>query len=262
MESINAKIVYVTPDMASTWLARNLNNRPVSEAHVQVLTGRMRRNEWKLNGEAIKFTPDGYLLDGQHRLHAISRSGVTVPLLVVEGVYRETFDTMDQGKSRSAADVLAVKGEANASHLATACRLAMLIMDNPAAPNFSQSFSPIQIEKFIKVYPEIRSGLKVAQFLRKISEPGTVIAMHFLFWQKDREKAALFFQRLYDGAGLSVGHPILTLRDRLISNKASQAKLSRQVLVAYYIKAWNAFRLGKDMKITRLASDEAFPIVL
>lgn len=64
MESINAKIVYVTPDMASTWLARNLNNRPVSEAHVQVLTGRMRRNEWKLNGEAIKFTPDGYLLDG------------------------------------------------------------------------------------------------------------------------------------------------------------------------------------------------------
>ncbi len=262
MENINAKLVHVSPAMAEAWLTKNLNNRPVSEAHVQVLAGRMRRNEWKLNGEAVKFTPDGYLLDGQHRLHAISRSGVPVTLLVVEGVYRETFDTMDQGKTRSAADVLSVRGEANASHLATACRLAMLIMDNPTAPNFSQGFSPIQIEKFIGVYPEIREGFKVSNLVRKISEPGTVIAMYFLFWQKDREKAPVFFQRLYDGAGLGAGHPVLTLRDRLISNKAAQAKLSRQVLVAYYIKAWNAFRLGRDMKITRLASDESFPVVL
>ena len=39
-KSTKQKLVHVSPAMAEAWLTKNLNNRPVSEAHVQVLAGR------------------------------------------------------------------------------------------------------------------------------------------------------------------------------------------------------------------------------
>ena len=59
----------ITPAQAKKLLERNTNNRPVSKPHVKFLCGVIRRGEWKLNGDAIRFNSER-LVDGQHRLAA------------------------------------------------------------------------------------------------------------------------------------------------------------------------------------------------
>lgn len=70
----------------------------------------MAQKAWKMNGEAIKFSNTGRLLDGQHRLLACVESGCSVRTLVIRGLPEDTQETMDAGKSRTMANVLELKG--------------------------------------------------------------------------------------------------------------------------------------------------------
>lgn len=255
-------VVMINPEMAARYLKRNLNNRPLSIAWANELSRRIKRNEWKLNGEAIKFSSDDYLLDGQHRLQAIIISGVSVPVLVIRGVDRLSFDTMDQGKSRGAADILAINGEKNASVVAAAAKIVFLFKENKEAPVFNNRVTPIQIEKTLVLYPEIRQSASIAEKTNKILLPSVAAGLWVLFWQKDRELANEFFARLDDGAGLTKHHPIKTLRDRLIINSASIMRLRQKELCAFVIKAWNAVRVGKEMRICKFSEDEKFPEIV
>src|SRR6185503_17546608 len=71
----------------------------------------MRRGEWMVTHQGIAFDTRGVLVDGQHRLAAIIEADVPVELTVFTDVGEGTFDVLDIGKRRSAADVLAIEGE-------------------------------------------------------------------------------------------------------------------------------------------------------
>ena len=73
-EKITAKVETITPDIAKTMLGENVNNRRISHDNVNMFAREMRNGEWRFNGEAIKFSKDGRLLDGQHRLLAARRA--------------------------------------------------------------------------------------------------------------------------------------------------------------------------------------------
>lgn len=112
----------ITPEIASSWLIKNSNNRPLSSYWVDTLVSAMKKGEWKYNAEAIKFDEDGNLLDGQHRLTAIVKSGVSIQALVVYGLAPEVFITLDQGRKRTTRDDLAMNGVHNTSNIAAALR--------------------------------------------------------------------------------------------------------------------------------------------
>jgi hypothetical protein len=80
---------------------------------------RWQRGEWDLNGQTIKVSVDGALLDGQHRLEAVVHSGVTISSVVVRGLSPAARDTIDTGRRRRLADVLAIEGYPDAIALAT-----------------------------------------------------------------------------------------------------------------------------------------------
>ena len=46
----------------------------------------MQDGKWRLNGKTICFDSTGRLLNGQHRLSAVVRSGVTLTTVVVRGL--------------------------------------------------------------------------------------------------------------------------------------------------------------------------------
>jgi len=189
-------------------------------------------------------------------------SGVSSQMLVIRGVDSKSFDTMDQGKSRCAADILAIKGEKNATILASAAKLIFILKEYKPKPDFSERVTPIQIEKILALYPEIRESALVAKKVDKILTTSVAAGLWVLFWRKDRELANEFFERLQDGAGLSKNNPIKTLRDRLIINSASNPKLRQKHICVFVIRAWNAVRSGRDMKICRYAEDEIFPEII
>jgi len=96
----------VSPALAAKILANNPSNRPVRNSHVEYLAGAMRRGEWIPNHQAIAISPHGVLLDGQHRLHGVVRSGVAVMMVIMRNVPEETFASTDQNIPRTKADVL------------------------------------------------------------------------------------------------------------------------------------------------------------
>lgn len=108
-----ADVVWVTPEMAEQWLEMNEHNRNVRNAAVNGWAVDMSLDEWKLNGETIKFTRSGLLIDGQHRVMAIIASGNTVQSFIAMGLDEDAQDTVDIGISRPLHDILKLRGEKN-----------------------------------------------------------------------------------------------------------------------------------------------------
>ena len=100
----------ITPAMAKAMLDESQNlgasNRRVSQQHVDLYAEEMRHGRWKLNGVAIKLDEQGAILDGQHRLQACVAAGIPFQTIVMSGVPRDTFDTLDCGRARTTSQVL------------------------------------------------------------------------------------------------------------------------------------------------------------
>lgn len=125
---MEAKFVSITPKMAKQFLAKNTNNyRKMSEHTVKAYQAEMESGNWKENGDSIKFNESGFLVDGQHRLTAIVRSGCTIPMLVVTGI-SDQVNTYDIGKGRTATDIAIADGlEAGAANNVTVGSVALLL---------------------------------------------------------------------------------------------------------------------------------------
>jgi len=76
----------VTPEKAAVYLEKNKVNRDIRKVHVAEIADLINREKWQLNHQGIAFNKNGDLLDGQHRLLAIIKSGKTVPLRITRNL--------------------------------------------------------------------------------------------------------------------------------------------------------------------------------
>ena len=105
-------ILNVTPVMASEFLENNKSNRKINKLQLDMLIRSINEGKWRLTHQGIAFYKDGELADGQHRLHAILRTGVSLRMPVFTGIERDT-DTIlaiDCGKGRSVIDSASISG--------------------------------------------------------------------------------------------------------------------------------------------------------
>lgn len=139
------KEINVTPDMAREWLGKNAVNRNLSMRQVKKFVSDMKAGEWRnTHQNAIAFYEDGNLADGQHRLMAIEASGLTVRMMVAEGLTRKDGGMIDQGRTRSVADALKIggmlKSEKNTSY---AVAIVKLIRSAEVDSNRTMSISEV-----------------------------------------------------------------------------------------------------------------------
>ena len=112
----------ITPAKAADMLDANITNRPLAKSTVRAFAEAMERGDWLVTHQGIAFDSDGVLVDGQHRLAAIIEADVPVDMTVFTDVEPDTFDVLDTGKRRTAADVLAIEGEKSTTLLAAMVR--------------------------------------------------------------------------------------------------------------------------------------------
>lgn len=75
------------PSVAKQWLDEHQRkNRNVSGNVVSRYARTMEGGDWLLNGEAIVFSTNGTMMNGQHRLNACIASREPLKILVVVGV--------------------------------------------------------------------------------------------------------------------------------------------------------------------------------
>lgn len=107
---LQSRVERITPDIAREYLNRNTSNRCVTQSMVNFYAREMQCGRWQFNGDSIRFDSNGNLIDGQHRLLAIIKSGVSLDMLVISGLDSKSFLTIDQGKKRSVGDCFSISG--------------------------------------------------------------------------------------------------------------------------------------------------------
>jgi hypothetical protein len=100
---LEAAIVDVTPEIAEEWLTKNHpSNRKIAKGQVEAFAHDMSTGNWKLTHQAIAFDITGQLIDGQHRLMAISKvQNGPIPMLIVRNREGAFDDPLDRGRPRT-----------------------------------------------------------------------------------------------------------------------------------------------------------------
>jgi hypothetical protein len=261
---VHIEIVDMTPELAAQLLKSNVKNRNLNAKTVAAYARAMGRGDWMSNGEAFKVARDGTVLDGQHRAAAVVASGVTLEkALLVTDLDPASQDTMDSGRKRTTADALSIHGMGNANVLSAVARRAWMWdrgnykFVNTEIPTTSEVMETI--DKYPSLERSAEIGTRTNNSYRPAGATATGVA-HHLFHQLDEGTAAEFFAQLGTGAGLDDGHPVLTLRNRLVRDKVAGKVLTTPLALAYFIRSWNAVREYRTLAVIVHTAAEPMPM--
>jgi hypothetical protein len=281
------EIETITPKRARDYLATRTANRNVSDGRVLEYAIAMEQGSWTLNGETIKFDADGHLFDGQHRLLACDLAGVSFDTYVVRGVKdARAMATVDTGKARSHTDVWVIAGHGSAALTSSIAMLVLLHEQKRVnwsgfvhrrlprssevakkAKNIAHASSYVSKEELLGFgEAHIDQLARAAHFVgaspvRKVISPQAAGGLYYFAESKDPVAIGQFLNDVGTGVGLAAGDPALVLREHMAARTRSGAKLHRGYAFGMLIKAWNARRGGRRIKVLRVGEGEDFPRV-
>jgi len=255
--------VRVSPELAKELLKRNIANRNVKRRTIQLYVQQMKANQWKFNGDTIKISKTGKLLDGQHRLISIEESKTTQTYNIQLGLEDETFDVMDVGKQRSASDTLQVAGYKTASILAAAIKIVYKYDTNKLKDDRNLAtkdrLTNHQVKDWLETHKEdlmVKCSEKAYKYVKHANflNSGTYCAFEYMFARKNESQAQEFMRLLSTGEDISSSKnsSVYLLRQKLINMRGEVVDLTLKH--ALLIKAWNLFR--EDKKVARLSWNE------
>lgn len=252
--------VTITPDVAVAMLKGNTKNRPLRMSHVKHLARLMSEGKWLENGDTICVNGT-VLIDGQHRLEAIKMSGVSLKCIVVSDLSSQAFTTKDTGSRRGAGDMFYVAGRTDVNNLASATLyvhnyLKYGTMSKSTAN--AKKLSPAEVLAFESKHQGIRNAMHGVSNKSRLAPYALLAAMFYLFSQKDMDAAATFMKGLTTGDGIKRGDPVYFLRERLIRNATSTAKLNTLTIAAFIVKAWNATRTATPLAAFKYTSSKEY----
>lgn len=250
----------ITPEDAKTLLLLNTNNRPLIDSYVDKLAKDMTEGRWIQNGDTIRISNTGVLLDGQHRLAAIVKSGVDQTYLVASDLANDAFAVTDNGKPRTTGHVLAHEGIPHYNAVAAASMLAAC-WEKHGDPAPSPHKRPSRTELMGWIYAndsiiESVGCVSRKKWCRRFIGQGASGFCLWAFRLDDQDKSDDFFSALDEGSYLFPSSPILHLRERLIAEKGSRYKAPKRNTLALVFKAYKAFRDNREMKLLRLHEAE------
>jgi hypothetical protein len=259
---VNAVVEKIGPIQASLYLETNESNRAINKRILNMYAKEIMEGNWKLNGQPIIFGKSGRLLDGQHRLLAILDAGEDVLCLVVRGVDDDTFDTLDAGKKRNAADILSIEKVENSRNVASAARLLVKYDSNSSMTNNDVVPNAEINRKYMSERERLDNAAKIAGSIGYLCMNSSVGFCYVLFDRIDHTACEYFFEKLSSGEGMNATNPILRLRETLIRRKGQEKSTKRSdEFAALIIKAWNAWRKGKIYSVISYKRGvEKFPI--
>lgn len=253
----------ITPGLAQRYIAGLApNNRKSVTRKITQFAADMEAEDWLLNGEPIIFDTKGRVIDGEHRLRAITLSGASATMVVIRGVDPEARRTVDTGTARSFGQVCEMDGIKNPNAVAAVTRRAYLIdtkgsymSRGPGSGERVPSHSALK-EYRDAHHPEISLAVVRGQDVRKAFGVVTtnIAATAFLLFSRiDPDQAHLFIEQLAFGEGLKRGMPAYTLRERLTKDATrtvDQKRLSSDEHLGLICRSWNHYR--DDEPVERL----------
>lgn len=257
----------VTPEMANEMLKCNSINRPVRKRIVDKYCRQMIDGEWLSDtAETIKFADAGELLDGQHRLLAIAKSGLVIPMDIAYGLDKSVFTVLDTGARRHAPDVFHIANIENYGQIPSMISLynqlgafGKIIKDSRELSSNSQLLKDFNKRPtfWIELSKEV---VGLYRKFGKIVKPSWIGGIYARLIDIDKDLATEFMEQLFIGANIK-NNAIILLRQRLITDKTSINKMPPLLKLGLIIKAWNIFVSNKDIAVLRFSlTAEDFPV--
>ena len=256
------ELIDVTPAMAGAWLAANPHNRNPRRNVVAAYAADMSDGFWQFNGDTIRFATDGGLLDGQHRLAAIVEADAVEACIVVRGLPWTAQETVDGGARRKFGDVLKLRGEVNAEHLSAILRRITLWEMGSRRTELNIQPTNAQMSATLDKYGWVRDILHPARAVADASglTPSVVGACWWLFSRIDTEDCEHFMTQVRYGEGLKRRDPVYELRAAIDRTRSGPyGSRSPVYLMAITIKAWNAYREGRQVQTIAYRAGGASP---
>lgn len=170
----------LTPEIARQMLVRNTHprQRGLSTNRAREWRGRILRGEHRHTHQGIAFGADGFLYDGQHRLTGLSMcpDHTRIVCSVTYNLPPESFMAMDQGKSRTAAQVLG-----DSSGL-VACARALAVIDTGESAGLT---APV-LEPYVElIRPHFDALVEAASRAKYRYWSGAMVRAAAIMWMLD-----------------------------------------------------------------------------
>jgi hypothetical protein len=224
--------------------------------------------------DPIAFTTNGELLNGQHRLTALIRSGVTLDMLVAYDVPEDLFDVIDTGRKRQAAQFVRAP---HATALASAARMILwydkrrladpkhpMQPTGPTAVGFDNDELLAVIEGPLAdiLAESVRDATRA---VRWCGIPPSVHATVLTIARREGADPVLLDGWLYgliEGVGLGMDDPRRRLRQRL-TDQANSIHLRRSVPAVWMltVRAFNAYMQQRPVKTLKYEATDAAPAI-
>lgn len=242
----------------------NCMNRSISEAMVRRLVAIQLRGEFVANGESVIYglLPDGreVLLDGQHRMNMVVRTGVPILSVVVRGVPTDRFSTINQGKPRSLEQLAELRGWSR-SVVSVVRRLHCWLFGQVGNPSGDLVMTPEQMYRYLnrlselpRCVEEVNGQRDIVKLFRGATAPCLGL---FLIRQTSvgDDVVGRFWDKLSNGNGIGPDDPEWVLRRSLINKIDGRVRSDHNrehtARLCMLFSAFNAVAQGRPFKLAR-----------
>jgi hypothetical protein len=260
------ELMDITPDMATDWLENRhfAGNRKTSKAKAEQLAATMKAGRWLETHQGIAFDTDGRQIDGRHRLTAVTIAGVTVRMWVFPNQTRDTFDVIDTGYARSAAQFLPSCAPTMAAG-ATRYIAAATDKEYPGVYRFRMSMHDV-LETHRK-WPELENWALTTWGARSVAKipPAPLLAVMAMGERGGARPEVIkeFLDGLKSGAIGDARDARLILRNRFIKDgKALSGGRGRTHGYALIVKAFNHYAADERPKRIIWSDGDHIPLPL
>jgi len=252
---INTRREIITPAIAARMLESNTHNRSLQQRLVSQYARDMLAGNWREHHQGIAFDIDGVLCDGQHRLHAIVESGVSVFMLVSRGLPKSSTDTIDVGKIRTTTDVFTLDGVNRAARIVPIITMLSYITRRVA---WHPGNAPTKTE-IRQIYEKYRASADWAACGENGGLPGRLRSASpgcalLLFHLKDPNRAEEFRELLGLPVNQTADSPVLATRTMLERWPKDMASRRRELL-EHMLSGCYSFARDRRIKVIRPSDD-------
>ena len=247
---VTAEFMEIGPQKAADFLLKNISNRRIDKTRVAKYVYEMTNGQWRFNGDAIRFDVNGNLIDGQHRLTAIIKTGRSFCFLVIKNIETDSKKTIDTGKGRTASDVLAMFSDVKPTEAATiSAAISRLVLYEKGLSLTSGGGNAVFTgtsfveEYYINHMSEIQDSLRftssITDHYAMLIKRSDALFLHIIFSRISRSMADNFMYKIITGAGIDEKSNEFLVRGILTKRAMKTIKSSHEDIIYTVIKAWN-----------------------
>jgi len=236
-------LLEISPEIADGLLKTNAKNRPISMKTVEKYRALMADSKWQPDiGTPICTSVSGHLLNGQHRLLAITALDMPIIMNVSFGVAENALMFFDDGRPRTVAQNAGLMGLAKPTRTSAAVNMLAAVVMNDRTPGLKAE----QVLHFAAENPAALEWFQ-AQADRTMMKVGYIAGPALFAYRTSPEKVAAFVDAYCTGEGLVAGDPVLALRNHVATHQGEKSTEGRLEIAKRATSALFAYVEGRKL---------------